>query len=198
MSVPLSRKKGFQSACGGSPLLLRRAANGCFSSACLVSLWKFLSSLWALSPFLKSICLFTLQKTFSQPAQNRDCPKQLHFIVFFSYRCHLKGFLHHFRGTPCATRFAGLVKDLLFFLRIMFQIVFYFCHILFSYPNQYSQSACRFYMPQLVNLFFYCFCHGHQELFFSLLPINYVCLRVAEVIIGHSEELCKIFTCFVT
>lgn len=162
----LSRKKGFQSACGGSPLLLRRAANGCFFPACLVSLGKFLLSLWALSPLLKSICFFTLQKTFSQPAQNRGCPKQLHFIVFFSYRYHLKGFLHHFRGTPWATWFADLVKDLLFFLRMMFQIVFYFCHILFSYLNQYSQSACRFYMPQFVNLFFIVFALGIKSWFF--------------------------------
>lgn len=33
---------------------------------------------------------------------------------------------------------------------------------------------------------------------FSLLPIKYVCLRVAEVIIDHSEEFCKLMTGFVT
>lgn len=36
-----------------------------------------------------------------------------------------------------------------------------------------------------------------RAVFFPL-PIKYVCLRVAEVIIGHSEELCKLFTCLVT
>lgn len=82
----------------------------------------------------------------------------------------------------------------------MFQIVFCFCHILFSHPNQYSQSACRFYVPQLVYLFFFLnfFFPWASRAVFSLLPIKYVCLRVAEVIIGHSEELCKLITGLVT
>lgn len=82
LSVLLPRKKGFQRACGGSPLLLRRAANWCFFVGYLVSLGKFLSNLQTLSPLLKYICFFTPQKTFPQPAQNRGCPKQLHFILF--------------------------------------------------------------------------------------------------------------------
>lgn len=110
---------------------------------------------------------WTQQKTFSQPAQNGGCPKQPHFCCLFFTQMSSQRLSASPKGSTWLT---GLVKDLLFFLRMMFQIVFCFCHILFSYPNQYSQSACRFHMPQLVNLFFYCFCPGHQELFFPFRP----------------------------
>lgn len=103
-------------------------------------------------------------ENFSSACPKQGLPQTASFY-FVSHRCHLKGFLQHLRGTPWATWLTGLVKDRLFFLRMMFQIVFCFCHILFSYPNQYSQSACRFYMPRLV-IFFLLFCPEHQGLFF--------------------------------
>lgn len=118
------------------------------------------SSLWSWHPLgnsnevlrhhlhCQNFCFLTLQKTFSQPAQSRGCTKQLqcYFLVFTkvspqSVSASPRG------NTLSHLAYRTLVKDLLFFLRMRFQIVFCFCHISFSYPNQYSQSACRFYMP---------------------------------------------------
>lgn len=91
------------------------------------------------------------------------------------------------------------VKDLLSSLRMIFQVVFCSCHILFPTLISTVKEPADFICHNLFIFFFFqkVFALGIKSCFFPL-PIKYVCLRVAEVIIGHSEELCKLFTCLVT
>lgn len=180
----LSRKKDFQSAHGESPLLLRRV-NRCFVTEHLASLGEFLSHPQASPSLLKYICFFTLQKTFSQPAHSSGCTKQLYCcLVIFTNVSSQRIFTSPQGNTLSTLAYRMLVKD--FFLpRMMFQIVFCFCHILFFYPK--IKMPADFICHSLFIFFF-----SKNVSAMSNLPIEYVCLRVAEVIIGHSEDFCKL------
>lgn len=162
----------------------------------LVSLGKFLSSLRALSPLLKHICLFTLQKTFSQPAQNRGWPKQLQFIVFFFHTDVISNAFCITSGERLESPgLQGLLKtssSSLGWSRVFVSVTSYFPTLIgtVKVPQILYATTCKF--------IFLLFLPWQSSVVFSLLLINYVCLRVTEVKIDHSEELCKLFTCFVT